>query len=72
MTKSLGPPGGYGAITLMGLAGQLCAMAALPTHMKDATHIHLKRTNFRLFNIHVSLFMPILVIMATTAYPDKR
>ncbi|MFM8823498.1 MAG: hypothetical protein ACKOD8_09175 [Limnohabitans sp.] len=45
-------------------------MAALPTHMKDATHIHLKPTNFRLFNIHVSLFMPILVIMATTAYPD--
>jgi len=38
--------------------------------MKDATHIHLKRINFRLFNIHVSLFMPILVIMATTAYPD--
>jgi hypothetical protein len=39
MTKSLGPPGGYGAITLIGLVGQDWAMAALATHKQDAASI---------------------------------
>jgi hypothetical protein len=54
MTKSLGPPGGYGAITLIGLVGQLWAIAAPPTKNKDATSTEPVWRNFKEFSMHLS------------------